>query len=355
MIEDGANSQSALEWAWCKMLGNTYEPKTMQEFRAIFTDRECLEEFGFSHLHKLVLNLEPGDLASLLPKLTAEEINAVDFGGRTSLSWASQRGDLSAVTALLSHNADPNLTTPKGMSPLHYASEALTPSCISPLLAHGADIHATDHALHTALHFACAHRDDAAYLSPLIGAGADVEVRTDYDYTPLIDALQRDSVASARYLLDHGASVDTRGQYGKTPLMYAVEYNSHACLRLLLSRNADWKLESEIRGPTVVHFVAEHADLETVEILNAYEEHGVFSLESLEMDVLGLEVGMGIVGCVGRRLREEDGIGVGFREAFGALVEKVIDPRDLKAGELPEVWEDAVEEQVKEVRIELCD
>lgn len=59
MIEDGANSQSAaLEWAWRKILGRGFKPSVLQEFQAIFTDRECLEEFGFTYLYKIVPRLE---------------------------------------------------------------------------------------------------------------------------------------------------------------------------------------------------------------------------------------------------------------------------------------------------------
>src|ERR1700738_2618586 len=95
-----------------KILGKSFEPVALLEFQSIFTDRECLEEMGFTRIHKLILELECGDLVATLAFADLDAINTPDFGGRTPLSWAAQRGDLKSLTLLLDHGADPNIVTP---------------------------------------------------------------------------------------------------------------------------------------------------------------------------------------------------------------------------------------------------
>ena len=55
--------RSALEWAWMKILGRSFGPGVQKQFEAVFTDRECLEELGFSNLHKIVLGIVSDSLA----------------------------------------------------------------------------------------------------------------------------------------------------------------------------------------------------------------------------------------------------------------------------------------------------
>ena len=329
-----------------KILGNAFEPRRLLEFQSIFTDRECLEELGFNCIHKIVLGLDGGKLQEVLDSEGALDVNMTDFEGRTPLSWAAQRGDTPALLCLLHHGADPNLATHKGATPLHHAVEAQTPSCISPLIEHGADVSAVDHKLHTPLHFACKHRDDAAYVAPLIAAGADANARTDYDYTPLVIAAYQNHTAMALHLLEHGADIDKQGQYSKTPVVYTVEYNSHAVLRLLLARGADCTIQSPERGPTIAHFAARHADLETLRILAEARISGI-PVEDLEAEDFE---GLVVEEIVTNRLR--DGFaGEGFREAFQALIESLV-PEDEgevddegveSQDEGPELWEEALE------------
>jgi ankyrin repeat protein len=349
LIEDGANSQSALEWAWCKILGKSFEPDCLQEFETIFSDRECLEEFGFSEIHKLVLDLKSGNLKSLLESVDAETINYQDFGGRTALSWAAQRGQLQTVAELLEHGADPNIVTPTGMAPLHYACGALNPTCISPLLAYGADINAIDHDGHNSLHLATQHRDDVAYLVPLVEAGISIDAKTNYDFTPLIDTVGKDNVASATYLLNHGANVNERGQYGKTPIMYAIEYNSHSCLRLLLARGADHRIECSA-GPTIAHIAAYDADIDTLQILIEAQLEPL-PLHSLEMEGYGE---LTIEEIITKRLREKESLDEIFTTTFNQFINSIVGPQDPdnisnSTDRTEEVWEDALEHQSEEV------
>lgn len=240
----------------------------------------------------------------MLSRLSPEEVNATDFAGRTALSWAARRRDLIAVNTLLEHGADPDIVTPTCIAPLHYACEALNPNCIRPLLSHGADIHITDHNLYNSVHFAIRQHDDISNLVPRIEGGANIEAKTDYDDTPLVGAVAKNNPAIAEYLLDNGSGIDFPAQYGRTPLMYAIKYNSHGCLSLLLRRGANCKVECDAGyGPTIAHIAAEHADLETMRILNK-ASLSFLALALLEME--GRE-DLSIEGMVTKPLRQRDG------------------------------------------------
>jgi ankyrin repeat protein len=306
---------------------------------------------GFTRIHKLILGLEQGDVEAEIGGADIESINAPDFGGRTPLSWAAQRGDLNLVNMLLAHGGDPNITTPNKMSPLHYAVEALNPSCIKPLLDHGADVHATDHplGLHNSLHFACDHHNNIEYLVPLIEAGIDVNARTFYWYTPIVAAVCSDHWACVEYLLDHGADINGRAQYGRTPIMYAIECNAHECLRIFLRRGADHTMKCE-NGHTIAHIAARYADLETMQILNEANLQPL-SLNSLEME--GLE-SLLIPETITKRLQEGDCSGEAFTTAFDMFIKKIVDPADLENLQdseegINEEWEDALEEQFEQL------
>ena len=269
-----------------KILGRSFKPAVQKQFEAVFTDRECLEELGLPSLHKIVLGIVSGSLAQQL-NINALDINKCDNSGRTCLSWAAQRGDAPAVNLLLESNADPNIATPTGMVPLHFAVEALTPTCIAPLLAHGADPFAVDQEMHTTLHFAVYNHDDEDYLLPIIQAGANLNAKITYDYTPLMFAICKGRIRAATCFLDHGADINLTGQYGQSPVQYAVEYNSHACLRLLLDRGADCTVLCEGPSPTLIHAAVQHGDLETVMLL-LEAPMGAFNVEDLEVES-GLE------------------------------------------------------------------
>ena len=66
-----------------KILGNAYEPEQQHGFLNLFPDHQCLEEFGFSRLHKAILQLERADLDEEIQRSTKKQVNAIDAKGRT--------------------------------------------------------------------------------------------------------------------------------------------------------------------------------------------------------------------------------------------------------------------------------
>lgn len=74
-------------------------------------------------MHKIVLELESGDLGAELALETVSDVNGRDVDGWTALYWAARRGDSKAVVRLLAYGADPRLITwNDGRSALHLAA-----------------------------------------------------------------------------------------------------------------------------------------------------------------------------------------------------------------------------------------
>jgi ankyrin repeat protein len=280
----------------------------------MFGDRECLEEMGFTALHRSILGLTSTPLEVHLSNQPGC-INAVDSNGRTALSWASQRGMLEAVEALLSRGAGVNICTPGGHSPLMYAAQARTPDCIQPLLDAGADVTQQDIEGQTALHYAAGQKADLAYYRPLLEAGSDPNWPTAYGLTPLTTVISEGYDEAMQYLVEHGADINRKGQEGRAPVFYAVEYNNHAALRFLHRSGADFSAFSSA-SPTIAHVAARNADIQTLQILTS------FGLSLTDVDCVDA-AGSSIPQLIERRFERGLDTQQGFMEAFNAFLRSI--------------------------------
>ena len=97
---------------------------------------------------------------------------------------------------------------------------------VALLIESGADIHAPANG-RGPLHYA-ASSNHPEIIQLLIDAGIDIDVRTDYDTTPLFDAASPSSIDAARKLLQLGADPNIPVTYdGSTAFMVAVKYASY--------------------------------------------------------------------------------------------------------------------------------
>ena len=126
--------------------------------------------------------------------------------------WATKKGNLPAVRALLKSGVDANVDMKfkTGFRALHMA----------------------------------AYYGNTAIVKTLIEAGADVDFRADVGShaegkTPLYLAAEHGATLAVIELLKAGADVDIASDEGKTPLLIAAEWGKYDCVSLLIYAGAD--------------------------------------------------------------------------------------------------------------------
>ena len=232
----------------------------------IFSDGEYLETRQFTVLHKIVLGLFTCSLTTQLALSTAQ-INTADANGRTCLSWAAARGDLTALNTLLEHGADPRIVDMEGSPPIFHAIRAETLPCVSSLISSTVNLRTVDVFGSTALHVACAKRDNTGLLKMLVEE-AHIDMNAiDYDGdTALNYATRARSDKNVRFLLDAGADPNIANVAGETALHMAIYWHSPGVLEELVRRGIDSRLLNS-RGETLLHTVARNFDSQIVRIL----------------------------------------------------------------------------------------
>ncbi|CAN0557521.1 unnamed protein product [Ectocarpus sp. 12 AP-2014] len=177
--------------------------------------------------------------------------DVVDYLGRTPLFSAAVNNHLEAVEELLAAGANHSLRTNGSRSPLEIAANRGHADVLKALLdKDSGEVDAANGDGRAALHYAASVdgpvRDNGDAVRALLGAGADVDVKTTDDIcaTPLHFAVNR-RVASdltIRALLEGGANIHARAARGGTPLHVACMRSSVSIVELLLRWGADEKL-----------------------------------------------------------------------------------------------------------------
>ncbi len=153
---------------------------------------------------------------------------------------AAQKGDLTAVRALVTDGADVNAAQGDGMTALHWAAVNGDVPMVKTLLAAGAFPDATTRdGAYTPLHLA-ARAGRAGTVEALLEGGADAAARSTTGTTPLHFAAQAGVVESIKALLAHGAPVDaTESASDQTPLIFAAAAGRTEAIEALLAAGAD--------------------------------------------------------------------------------------------------------------------
>lgn len=120
--------------------------------------------------------------------------------GYTAFLLASTRGHLDVMNLLLSRGANTNATTKYGWTSLMLAAKRGDVACLDFLLrARGVDVNHLSPDHWTALAEATS-RGNTELMKMLLAAGADPELRSQHDWTPMMHAAYRGDVESADLL-----------------------------------------------------------------------------------------------------------------------------------------------------------
>ncbi|KAL8757713.1 MAG: hypothetical protein Q9184_004131 [Pyrenodesmia sp. 2 TL-2023] len=226
------------------------------------------DDYGFSHLHRVVLGARPlGLQAELGSGMHGGDINWRDDMNMTPLHWAALKGDDKAVAMLLAAGADVDVADSKRKTALHKACLIGSAATVKHLIEYGANVDVGDQYGYRPIHFAVHYNTGGTLISMLLSHGAGIDdARNIFRRTPLIRAVPFNSARSCKFLLEHGADVNIPDREGDTPLFEAATRNAHDCLELLLAWNAN-HLHVKTQRQTLLHVAATRGDKRTFDIL----------------------------------------------------------------------------------------
>ena len=346
---------------WRLILGSRDSSRSsyIERLHEYVQDQSQLTCFGFPELLRAYLGISGKTFRSIIVGTSRSEIDSVDSGGRTTLSWAAQRGDHSAVKQLLSYGADPNHADACGLAPLYWSVIAKTVTCTQILLAAKANVNAKDIYGSTALCCAVMKSGKADFIEVLLSYEADIESRDETGRRPIHWATTYDQADALLHLLRRGADINAVTSNGVTALLMAISYRNHDTLSVLIH-------DEDLEYNGTLKFAAMYADLVTIQILRSAsldkmavaEDEGLWESIELENARWRRDHNVEWADLV---FREPDNDPFEWYEAFEGLVEDVFSAqqRIIEEGtcqsittseensadedEHQEVWEDAQE------------
>ena len=316
----------------------------------MFPSGSTVDDLELKLLLKTVLGLNKLDLAALLQSLPRSELDDSDAQGRTALYWAAMRGDVLAVSLLLSHGADANKGNLAGSRPLDAAIISKQEACVWVLLNSepAIEVNYVESGNWTVLHECCRHGTAVDIVEYLLSRGVDIEGHVWNDTSALMLATARRHEHLVRCLISHGANMNSGDQHNNTSLHYAVEFQHSHALQLLLEHGANHTAKTNT-GETLLHFAAEYGDLECLKILRTFDLNGINVLDRVT-GVRPDQTSKGLIGLSALQIAEQrEDVTSEWMDLFRQIIRGVEDPEsrsrthDLESG--LDHFEDALEHQ----------
>lgn len=248
-----------------------------------------IEFCGFTNLHKAVLGITNVKISSeyLRSRMDTCELNAVDGSGKTALVYASAKGNIAALEALLAAGATPEWITPKSsLQPFVWVRRDGYLKIIQMWLDAGADMTAKDGTNFTALHYVCNSRRDAnsnngkdgkflRLVSQILAQGADRYALDNHGCSALDQSVSNDSASIAGFLLKMGLSPDHQDKEGTNALGHAIYWNSCESTAVLLRHGTDLDIIDNY-GDGILHYLGRWGK---VGMMNVFIEQQVSGLD----------------------------------------------------------------------------
>ncbi len=167
---------------------------------------------------------------------------------------------------LLLDGLDPNQTNEEGKTLLIYACENNAHKCIKTLLKHGADINKVDNFNSTPLIKASqmGHIEAVRALLSIPECKIDHVDNNSRSAIFFSAALGREEVT--KELLEAGADIEKKDKYGWTPFIISAWNNKLSMVELLASKGAQIDV-SDINGDTALHHTCKAGKLEITKLL----------------------------------------------------------------------------------------
>jgi len=236
------------------------------QLNELFSIEPHLESWDLSFIHKIVLDRVSVRIEDIpMDQYLVSQLENRDRHGRTPLHWAVIRGDLKA-------KANVNAVDCYRKTPLHLAAESASFQIFKLLIESKANINARTLIGEQAIHKVCRSQDNPAFLSLLAAAGADVNAttRVGNHFTPARAAIIGDKGSILEELIRYKADVISPDKDGDCPLFEAVMCRSIDCIRTFLKHPDMLNLtQTNLKGQTLLHFAALHADVGTLDVLTA--------------------------------------------------------------------------------------
>jgi len=179
-----------------------------------------------------------------------------------ALFQAADKGDLKAVKGLLARY--PGMKDARrngGSTLLHVASDSRP--LVEYLIEIGADIEARTDAQWTPLH-SQAYKGYKDGVELLLEHGADIEVRHFYGATPLLSSIRWDRTDVTKFLVEKGANVNAADVLGRTPLITSAIEGHLDLAVIMLEAHADIQVKDHNHKRTALHFAALYGHLNIV-------------------------------------------------------------------------------------------
>ncbi|CRK36247.1 hypothetical protein BN1708_007008 [Verticillium longisporum] len=220
----------------------------------VFPIAKLIDNLDLSHITKIILGVQQGDLQSALANLPPWDslVSGLDATGSTPLHWAAKSNHKEAIGLLVRHGIDVNDPNIYGETALEASMSWIEPDTLRYLIEMSAHIRSQ---ARNVFCIACKYdRDDLAQIL-VEEYEVDPNEPDAPSLTPLMMGVLNNSFNAVEYLIDLGVNIHIRDTAGLTPLHYAVAFNLHqSFFSLLFAAGADYKESPS--GLNILHCAA---------------------------------------------------------------------------------------------------
>lgn len=188
---------------------------------------------------------------------------------KTPLFWAVMENNGDAVKILLMYNADCNIPTITGITPLDLARIYRNQDMANLLIEAGAKEDHVEHNQEKPEIVVAADYGKTKSVDSLIKQGVNINAKNMYHDCALSVAAENGYVEIVILLLQAGAEVDIRDNYNKSPLYCAVSNDHYQVAKNLLTygANPNFTVSKKVGGFTPLIEAVRNSNVQMVELL----------------------------------------------------------------------------------------